>query len=207
MLHEAFNGAKPDLTPPLPIKKDPKYARYSRKLTGKYAELLRPEEMEWIETWARVGVPDTEIAHALDFSLKTFNEALQSTPGILARLTKARAAGNIEIYDALHRIAKAGSVPALIWLSRTRLNQGKDIPLIGNGATFPGTTVSTEGMEEKLEFCRKLQEAINSAVSAQAAESEPKPANAHEVEVEVEVETPPDRDEGTIPFPSPNSSS
>ena len=165
--------------------RDRKYARYSRKLTGKYAEPLRPEEMQWIEDWARVGVPDTEIAHGLDFSLKTFNEALQSAPGLLTRLTKARAAGNIEIYEALHRIAKAGSVPALIWLSRTRLGQGKDIPLVGNGATIPGTAVSTEGMEEKLEFCRQLREAIF------APEPPPptKPANAHEVPFTVE---PPD---------------
>jgi hypothetical protein len=191
MIHEAFSGAKPELTPPLPIKKDPKYARYSRKLTGKYAEPLRPEEMQFIEDWARVGVPDTEIAHGLDFSLKSFNEALQNTPGILTRLTKARAAGNIEIYDALHRIAKAGSVPALIWLSRTRLGQGKDIVFNGtNGATFPGTSVSTDDMEERIEFCRQLREAIF------APEPEPlpptKPANAHEVEATTfTVEPPP----------------
>jgi hypothetical protein len=177
-MHDAFNGTKLELVPPLPIKKDPKYARYSRKLTGKYAEPLRDEEMQWIEDWARVSVPDTEIAHALDFSLQGFNQALQASPGLLTRLTKARAAGNIEIYDALHRIAKAGSVPALIWLSRTRLGQGKDIPLL-NGATIPGTAVSTQDMEERIEFCRKLRQAIFAPDSPQ--DPPIKPANAHVV--------------------------
>jgi hypothetical protein len=178
-MHEAFNGAKLELTPPLPIKKDPKYARYSRKLTGKYAEPLRAEEMQWIEDWARVGVPDTEIAHALDFSLKGFNEALQSAPGLRSHLDKARAAGNIEIYDALHRIAKQGSVPALIWLSRTRLGQGKDIPLL-NGSTLPA--VSTEDMEERIEYCRMLRKAIFAESDPDPPQDPPiKPANAHVV--------------------------
>jgi hypothetical protein len=108
-MHEAFKDGKPELLPPLPIKRA--YAKYSRKFEGKHAQPLREEEFQWIEDWARVGAPDTEIAHALDFSLQGFNAALQSVPNLISRLTKARAAGNIEIYEALHRIAKLALFP------------------------------------------------------------------------------------------------
>jgi hypothetical protein len=200
MLHEAFNGAKLELAPPLPIKKDPKYARYSRKLTGKYAEPLRAEEIRWIEDWARVGAPDTEIAHALDFSLKGFNEALQGAPGLLTRLTKARAAGNIEIYEALHRLGKQGNPQVLIWLSRVRLGQGKDA---NTQFSFASLDARLEVTQDKIEYCAMLNKAIQDAAAAQAAQAAQAATNDDAVEVEVEA-TPVNE---PIPFPSPNSSS
>lgn len=185
-MHEAFRETKPELLPPLPIKRA--YAKYSRKLEGKHAQPLREEEFQWIEDWARAGAPDVDIAHALDFNLQGFKLAKQHYPDLQSRLDKPRAGGNIELYEALHRLGKQGNPQVLIWLSRTRLGQGKDT---NTQFSFASLDARLEVTQDQIEYCAMLNKAIQDAAAEQAAQAAEVEAKAHEVEVE------------TIPFPSP----
>jgi hypothetical protein len=101
----------------------------------------------------------------------------------------------IEIHEALHRIAKAGSVPALISLSRTRLGQGK---YTDTHFSFASLDARFEVTQDKIEYCAMLTKAIQDAAAAQAAHAaDSSAASAHDA-VEVEYEP--------IPFPGSASS-
>jgi hypothetical protein len=120
-------------------------------------------------------------------------------PDLQSRLDKARAGGNIELYEALHRLGKQGNPQVLIWLSRTRLGQGKDT---NTQFSFASLDARLEVAQDKIEYCAMLNKAIQEAPAAQAVQAA---TNDDAVELEVEVEATPVNE--PIPFPSPNSSS
>lgn len=120
---------------------------------GKYEYWLTEEGLLLLESWARDGLTDEQLADKMGISRSTLNEWKKKHPDISDTLKKGKEVVDTQVENALLASALSGNITAIIfWLKNRKPSQWKDKP--------QGEMITSE--EEKQ---TKLLKAIERAVT------------------------------------------
>lgn len=100
---------------------------------GKYQKWLEPDGLLLLESWARDGLTDEQIADNIGISRSTLSDWKNRFPDISDTLKKGKDVVDVEVENALLELAKQGNITAIIfWLKNRRPDKWKDKPTTEN---------------------------------------------------------------------------
>ena len=100
---------------------------------GKYQKWLEPDGLLLLESWARDGLTDEQIAHNMGICRDTLIQWKKRFPDISDTLKKGKDVVDVEVENALLNLAKQGNITAIIfWLKNRKPDKWKDKPTTEN---------------------------------------------------------------------------
>lgn len=109
------------------------YKRGGGVANGKYQKWLEPDGLLLLESWARDGLTDEQIAHNMGISESTLYNWKNKYVEILESLKRGKDVVDVEVENALLELAKQGNITAIIfWLKNRRPDKWKDKPTTEN---------------------------------------------------------------------------
>lgn len=96
---------------------------------GKYEKWLEPDNLLLLEAWARDGLTDEQIASNIGIRRETLCEWKKKYPNISNALKRGKEVVDIEVENALHKLAVDGNITAIIfWLKNRKPDKWRDKP-------------------------------------------------------------------------------
>lgn len=96
---------------------------------GKYQKWLESDGLLLLEAWARDGLTDEQIAHNMGINRATLYEWKKKYPDISEALKKGKEVVDIEVENALLKLALQGNITAIIyWLKNRIPDKWRDKP-------------------------------------------------------------------------------
>lgn len=96
---------------------------------GKYEKWLEPDSLILLEAWARDGLTDEQIAKNMGINVATLYRYKQSYCEICNALKKGKEVVDIEVENALYKLAIDGNITAIIfWLKNRKPDKWRDKP-------------------------------------------------------------------------------
>lgn len=96
---------------------------------GKYEKWLEPDNLLLLEAWARDGLTDEQIASNIGIRRETLCEWKKKYPNISNALKRGKEVVDIEVENALHKLAVEGNITAIIfWLKNRKPDKWRDKP-------------------------------------------------------------------------------
>lgn len=109
------------------------YKRGGGVANGKYQKWLEPDGLLLLESWARDGLTDEQIAHNMGICRDTLIQWKKRFPDISDTLKKGKDVVDVEVENALLNLAKQGNITAIIfWLKNRKPDKWKDKPTTEN---------------------------------------------------------------------------
>lgn len=96
---------------------------------GKYKKWLEPDNLILLKAWARDGLTDEQIANNMQISRSTLGEWKNKYSDISDALKKGKEVVDIEVENALYKLAIDGNITAIIfWLKNRKPDKWRDKP-------------------------------------------------------------------------------
>lgn len=96
---------------------------------GKYEKWLEPDNLLLLEAWSRDGLTDEQIAKNMGISVATLYRYKKSHCEICNALKRGKEVVDIEVENALYKLATSGNITAIIfWLKNRKPDKWRDKP-------------------------------------------------------------------------------
>lgn len=96
---------------------------------GKYEKWLEPDSLILLKAWARDGLTDEQIAQKMGIAVSTLYDWKNKYSEFSETLKKGKEVVDIEVENALYKLAIDGNITAIIfWLKNRKPDKWRDKP-------------------------------------------------------------------------------
>lgn len=126
---------------------------------GKYEKWLEPDSLILLKAWARDGLTDEQISQKMGIAVSTLYDWKNKYSEFSEALKKGKEVVDIEVENALYKLAIDGNITAIIfWLKNRKPNMWRDKPTTDNIEILNKLDGLLQGLKDNADYTDRKTE-------------------------------------------------